>query len=242
MRWFRADLHIHSVLSPCGDLDMSPARIIHEAKKKKLDIIGITDHNTTGHAQVMIEIGKKEGITVFPGVEICTKEEIHCLAFFESIEKTKQFQEYIDLYLPDVKNRPDKFGEQLLVNEKEEILEEIEILLINCIKQNVNEVEREVHNLDGTFIPAHINRQSNGIISQLGFIPDDLNTDALELTDLKQEKNLVHSKNIPLIVNSDAHIPEKIGSIYTSYYMYEPSFIEWKLALKQNGNRKIRVE
>ena len=242
MRWYRADLHIHSVLSPCGDIDMSPVRIIHEAKMKKLDIIGITDHNTTGHAELMVELGKKEGITVFPGAEICTKEEIHCLVFFENIEKTKRFQKYIELYLPDIKNLSDKFGEQYLVNEKEEILEVVDYLLINAIEQNITEVEQETHRLEGVFIPAHIDRKSNGILSQLGFIPEDLVIDALELYDYKNVNRLSLSDQVTCITNSDAHVPYDIGSRVTNYMMYKPSFAEWKLALKQKGNRKTRVE
>ncbi len=245
MHWFRADLHIHSVLSPCGDLDMSPARIIQEAKSKNLDIIGITDHNSTLHANVMIELGKKEGITVFPGVEVNTREEIHCLAFFENAENTKKFQEYLERNMPEIKNIPERFGAQLIVNENEEILKEVENLLIAGLSVSIEEVETEVHRLNGIFIPAHVDRQMNGIYAQIGFIPDDLKIDAFEvsatvkLSDLLEKRKELNNK--VLITNSDAHYTNQIGQACTEYYMNEPTFSEWVKTLNSEGNRKFRM-
>lgn len=245
MQWYRADLHIHSVLSPCGDLDMSPARIIEEAKKKKLDIIGITDHNSTLHANVCIELGKKNGISVFPGVEINTQEEIHCLAFFENIEHTNKFQEFIDAHLPHIKNKPERFGMQLVVNENEEILEEVENLLIVGLSASIEETEHMTHNLGGIFIPAHVNRQVNGIYSQIGFLPDDLVIDAIELRSPVNLKEIYAKRSDlklhQLITNSDAHNLHQIGETYTEYYLQEPTFKEWSQAIKGLNNRKIRI-
>jgi PHP family Zn ribbon phosphoesterase len=244
MRWYRADLHIHSVLSPCGDLDMSPVRIIHEAKNKKLDIIAITDHNHTGHANLMMNLGLSEGIVVFPGVELNTREEIHCLAFFENIGKTEEFQQYLNAHYTEFDNQPNKFGHQLIVNEQEEILKEVNHLLITGLTAGINEIEKKVHQLDGVFIPAHIDRKSNSILTQLGFIPDDLFVDALELSYRPDSNSKLFDKpNIKsqtIIFNSDAHIPENIGKTFTEYYMQAPTFNEWKRALKEEGNRKIR--
>jgi PHP family Zn ribbon phosphoesterase len=246
MRWYRADLHIHSVLSPCGDLDMSPARIIHEAKSQNLDIIGITDHNHTGHARLMIELGAKKGIRVFPGVEINTREEIHCLAFFENIGKTEKFQDYLNSHMSAIKNKPDKFGHQLLVNEKEEILEQIECLLITSLTCSINEAEKTVHQLDGIFIPAHIQRKSNSIYTQLGFLPDNLTIDAIEITAGKELSELYSTKpelkDYSIVLNSDAHCPGQIGSQVTNYYLDAPSFAEWKMALQGINNRKIGLK
>lgn len=246
MHWFRADLHIHSVLSPCGDLDMSPVRIIQEAKNKKLDIIGITDHNSTLHADVLIELGKKEGITVFPGVEVNTREEVHCLAFFENAESTKSFQKFINQNLPNIKNKPERFGEQLIVNENEEILSEVESILILGLKVSIEEVEKEVHRLKGVFIPAHIDRAMNGIYAQMGFLPDDLNIDAFEVSASVNLSELLKKrtelKNNILITNSDAHYPDDIGRVVTEYYMRAPSFNEWIKTLKVEGGRKIRMK
>jgi 3',5'-nucleoside bisphosphate phosphatase len=246
MRWYRADLHIHSVLSPCGDLDMSPVRIIHEAKNHNLDIIGITDHNHTGHAKLTIELGEKEGIQVFSGVEINTREEIHCLAFFENIGKTEKFQDYINSCATRIENKPEKFGHQLLVNEKEEILEQIEWLLISSLTCSIDEVEKKVHQLDGVFVPAHIQRKSNCIYTQLGFLPDNLIIDAIEITDCTRLSDLYSTrpelKDYSIILNSDAHYPQQIGSQYSNYYLKEPSFVEWKMALQGINNRKVSLK
>jgi 3',5'-nucleoside bisphosphate phosphatase len=244
MKWYRADLHIHSVLSPCGDLDMSPVRIIQEAKRKKLDIIAITDHNATHHAPLMVELGKKEGILVLPGVEINTREEVHCLVFFEDLKNVGKFQKFIDEKLPKIRNNADKFGLQLIVNEKEEIVKEIEYLLVLAIDASIEEVEQRVHSLGGVFIPAHIDRQANGIYSQIGFIPDSLKIDALEVSNFNFLKPSVMEQirgKFPLISNSDAHIPENIGTKYTEYYLEEPTFSEWLKALKRTSGRKIKT-
>ncbi|MBN1117707.1 MAG: PHP domain-containing protein [Bacteroidales bacterium] len=245
MRWFRADIHIHSVLSPCGDLDMSPARIIHEAKNKKLDIIGITDHNSTKHAELMMKLGEKAGIKVIPGIEVNTLEEIHCLAFFENIEKTKAFQDFIDQKLVKIENVPDKFGQQLLVNEKEEILEEEKWWLNSTISATVNEVEEKVHKLAGVFIPAHVLRPSNGIYSQIGFIPQNLLVDAIEISSSTLNSGVYRSKkdleNYTIITGSDAHYPHIVGSSLTKFFLSKPTLNEIRMALKNKGGRKTRL-
>ena len=245
MNWYRADLHIHSVLSPCGDLDMSPVRIIQEAKAKKLDIIGITDHNSTLHAESMLKLGQQAGIVVFPGAEVTTREEVHCLTFFENIEKTKEFQQFIDSHTVAIKNKPERFGYQLLVNSKEEILDTVESLLIVGLDATINEIEQEVHRLDGVFIPAHVNRASTSIFSQMGFIPEDLDIDAIEYSAAVTENELLEKRKelaaYSLISNSDAHYPNQLGQRVTSYFMNEPSFSEWKKALKGIDGRKIKV-
>ncbi len=245
MRWYRADMHIHSVLSPCGDLDMSPVRIIHEAKIKGLDIIAITDHNASDHARLMIELGKQTGITVFPGLEVNTQEEVHCLALFENIEKTEMFQEYIDKNLPDIMNCPEKFGHQVVVNESEEIVAEKKKLLLSGVMVGISEVEKKVHELDGIFIPAHVDRKRNSIFSQIGFIPEDLKIDAIEISSNVDFKEFLNTKpalrKYAAITNSDAHYPENIAKSSTLYYMQEPTFVEWKKSLGCLGNRKIKL-
>lgn len=245
MKWYRADLHIHTVLSPCGDLTMSPARIIFEAKNKNLDIIGVTDHNSTLHARLMVELGQKYGITVIPGVEVNTSEEVHCLAFFENTDNTEMFQNYISEHLNHVDNQPDKFGMQLVVNEKEEILDEVRPLLIASINAGIDEVEKKVHELGGIFIPAHVNRQMNGIYSQIGFLPGYLSFDAVEITGNQSCSDIVDLYPelgfYTVIKNSDAHYPECIGSAFTEYLLEKPTFTEWVKAVHKKDGREVRV-
>jgi 3',5'-nucleoside bisphosphate phosphatase len=232
MDTYKADLHIHTVLSPCGDLEMSPKNIIGKAKEKGLDIIGITDHNSTKHCELAEKIGKANGIFVMKGAEVTTKEEVHCLAFFESIQALNEFQAYLELHLPDIPNNPDYFGYQVVVDEDENILETIEKLLISALDQSIDQLEKKIHQLGGIFIPAHVNRSKNSLISQLGFVPTDLKVEALEISKhITREKFLEENKylkNHRFIQSSDAHYIENIGDVYTSFTLKELSFKEIK--------------
>lgn len=223
---------------------MSPVNIVKEALKKRLDIIGITDHNSTRQAKLVRELGQEQGLFVLCGAEVATKEDVHCLTFFPDDKALKEFQVYLDRHLPDIKNNTDTFGYQVCVNRKENIVFEEERLLISGINQSIDEVEEMVHGLNGIFIPAHINRKSYGIISQLGFVNFDLNYDALELSKhIKVEdfkKQNAYLKDEVFIQNSDAHLPDDIGVIFTNFEMKTRSFDEIKLALQNIEGRGVQ--
>ena len=237
---------MHTVLSPCGDLEMSPANIVRKASERGIDILGITDHNSTLHAPLIKELASREGIMVLMGAEVTTKEEVHCLCFFENEELLSQFQEYLNQHLPNIPNDPDRFGYQVVVNEEEEITDEIDCLLISGLNQGIEEIEKKVHALNGLFIPAHINKTVNSIISQLGFLPPDLKVDALEISQhttksefLKKNKYL---KNYNFIQSSDAHYIDNIGNAWTNFFMERRSFEEIKMALAGIDGRKIEIK
>jgi len=243
MREFRADLHIHTVLSPCGDLEMSPAKIIAAALLNRIDIIGITDHNSTRHCSIIKKIAEDHGIFVLQGAEITTKEEIHCLAFFENNETLDIAQDFLDKNLPDIKNDPLKFVYQVQIDENELIVYEEEKLLINAISKSLEEVESFVHGLGGIFIPAHVDRPKNSIFSQIGFIPDDLKVDALEVSGKSPISNF-RTKHPELmkyrmISGSDAHYPGDIGSCCTFFTMEEICFREIRMTLAHINGRYI---
>jgi PHP family Zn ribbon phosphoesterase len=242
MKKFRADLHVHSVLSPCGDLDMSPTKIICEARKKNIDILGISDHNSTLHCRLMMELGKEEGIFILPGAEINTKEEIHCLAFFENADITDEFQVFLNQHLPFVPNKKELFGQQFVVDRNEAIVKEIDNLLVTGLDADIYAVVNEVKRLRGIFIPAHIDRPYNSILSQLGFIPPDLQFDALEVSariGVSAFRNL-HPEfaQLTLITNSDAHHPDYLGRATTNFRIEELTFKEIKMALRNELQRK----
>jgi PHP family Zn ribbon phosphoesterase len=233
---YRADLHIHTLLSPCGDLAMSPANIIAAACKKGLDIIGISDHNSTRQAPLIQQLGAEKGIFVLCGAEVTSREEAHCLCFLPDEPTRLIFQDYLDAHLPPVMNKPDDFGYQVCVDIAEQIVFEEERLLISALNQSIEDIEAKVHALGGIFIPAHINRPRYSIISQLGFVPSDLNVDALELSRHHtisgfKEKN-AYLANYPFIQSSDAHYIEDVGSVFTNLQMAHRSFDEIKKALK----------
>lgn len=245
MKSFRTDLHIHTVLSPCGDLEMSPACIVSLACKRGLDIIGITDHNSTKQCQLVSKLGRRLGLTVIAGCEMTSREEVHCLGFFEDFDALSEFQDYLDQHLTFILNDSDLFGYQLVVDEGENILEEQENYLGTSLDVSIEEVEQKVHELSGIFIPAHIDRPRNSLYSQLGFFPPELKVDALQISKLADE-NVVREKykissDITLVKFSDAHYPEDLGKTFTIFEMEEPSFEELRKALLGLDGRSVRI-
>jgi len=152
---FRADLHIHTVLSPCGDLEMSPINIVNKAKDRGLDIIGVTDHNSTLHGALVRKLAEEKGIYTLTGVEVTSREEVHCLAFFENDLLLEEFQQYIDKAIMRIPNNVEKFGYQVVVDEDEQIIEQVEHLLIVSINRSIEEIEQKVHELGG-ILSLHI--------------------------------------------------------------------------------------
>jgi 3',5'-nucleoside bisphosphate phosphatase len=248
MQQYRADLHVHTLLSPCGDLEMSPANIVEAAALRNIKILGIADHNTTKHGPLIKKLAEKKGIFTLCGAEVTTKEETHCLAFFENNEILGVFQQYLEAHLPDIKNNPKYFGHQVVIDEDEMIVEEVEKLLISGLNQSLNQVEKKVHELNGIFIPAHIDRAKYSLISQLGFVPPDINADAFEISKFTTKEEMVkkfpYLKDFSFIRSSDAHYPNQIGSSTTIFEMEEVSFEEIRRALREgrvvieNGRRK----
>ena len=219
----KADLHNHTLLSPCGNLEMTPAAIVAKAKELNIDILGISDHNTTRQAALVKELAEREGIFVLQGAEVNTREEIHCLCFLPSEKELTQFQDYIDRYMPDIPNRPGLFGDQVQINEKEEIVYEEKRLLLSAIDQSIEEVEKEKHRLGGMFIPAHINRKLYGLCTQIGFFPQELQVDALELFPLMPTPEDL-PPHIRIIQDSDAHNLDEMGQRTNMFDLEEVSF------------------
>lgn len=215
----KADLHIHTTLSPCGDIEMTPVAIIAKAKEMGLDIIGITDHNSTLQAREIRRVGALAGVVVLCGAEITTREEVHVLAFVDSDDSLDKLQEWLTNNLIVVPNNPDIFGYQLVVNQNEDVIYQEDNLLIGAIDKSIEEVEEFVHSLGGVFIPAHIDKQQNSVISQLGFLPTHLNVDALELSsrttieEFKKRNSYLATNTF--IQSSDAHYVDDIGKVYT---------------------------
>ena len=245
MKTYRADLHIHTVLSPCGDLEMSPDVIVARATAMHLDIIGITDHNSTMQCQVISKMGAASSIVVISGVEITTKEEVHCLAFFETEKQLKIFQKYLDENLPDIRNDVNRFGHQVAVDADNNIIFTEERLLISALNQSIDEVEAKVHSLDGLFIPAHIDKTRFSVIQQLGFLPPDLKVDALEVSPFCNENDFLRThtelSRYTLISGSDAHYPAQIGNRVTLFELEAPGFSEIKNALLAAEAGKIKI-
>ena len=236
---FNADLHIHSVLSPCGDIDMSPSAIVATAKERGLDIIGITDHNSTLNAAVTQRLGEKVGLHVMMGAEVTTREEVHCLGFMPTVEKLAEFQAFLDSRVVWFENDVDKFGYQLVVDEDENVLEQVPHLLINALDLPILELQQKVYELGGIFIPAHIDRPSFSLSSQLGFVPEGLCFHAMELSYHCRKNGYQFLKDCPwfggynFIQSSDAHFIADIAKIHSELDMPCFSFDNLKTALRQ---------
>lgn len=238
MRIFKADLHIHSCLSPCGDLDMSPKAIVKESKKKDLNIIAICDHNSAENVSAAVRAGKEEGICVIPGLEICSKEEVHLLALFNDEVDALKMQDVIYENLEGT-NRPEIFGDQIVANEYDEVEGINDRLLIGATRLSIYEIEAAIHRLGGICILSHVDRPSYSIFSQLGFIPKDLKVDAIEISGKIQDrvKSLVHK--YPVIYSSDAHFLNDIGRKHTEFYMEKAEFPEICMALRGEMGRRV---
>ncbi len=243
-----ADLHIHTQLSPCASLEMSPDRIIERALAKGISSIGITDHNTTLQCQVVRELGAEAGVEVIMGAEVTSKEEVHCLVFLPDDESLQKFQVFLELHLPPIINDPKRFGYQVVVDRHNNIVYEEPKLLISALDVSLDTLISTVHDLGGLAIPAHVDRQRFGLIGQLGFVPADLQADALEFSAATDRKRFLERypglKRFPLISGSDAHDPVQIGTRTTSFDNDKTDFLflkklltKWRI--KENLSTKL---
>jgi len=168
-----ADLHIHSCLSPCGDDEMTPGNILGMAVVKGLDMAAIADHNTALNLPAAKTIADAYGILLIPAIEITTREEVHMLGYFPDVDTAVAFGEMLKGHLPKRKNKPSLFGEQRIMNDDDEIIGYEDALLIGATDLPLSECARLVREYSGVPVPAHINRGSNGLLVNLGMMPDD---------------------------------------------------------------------
>lgn len=213
---FFYDLHIHSDLSPCADKDMTPNNIVNMAYIKGLNIISITDHNSVKNYLAIKKIAQERNIELIPAMEISSKEEVHLLCYFKNYNDAKKVDKIIYDSLPNIKNNAKIFGEQNIINEKDEVIGQVDKLLLNSSNYSISEIFDIVKKNDGIVIPAHVDRQSFGILGVLGFIPEELNIDYIEVYNEKMiDEKILNKFNI--IKNSDAHklsdISERINCL-----------------------------
>lgn len=241
-REFKVDLHIHTCLSPCADLTMIPSALIKEAKKKNLDGIGICDHNSTENVAAVKKVGEREGLKVFGGIEISSREEAHILAYFDDDESLLQMQKTIYNNLSG-ENDASYFGEQLVADENDKFIESNDRLLIGSTDLPVSKIVQLTHSLGGVSVASHIDRESYSLIGQLGFIPEGLPLDALEVSyQHNQNKNIdIQSFGLPLVTSSDAHYLSDIGRSFTTFFLGELSFTEMVMAFQGVKGRKVTI-
>lgn len=208
------DLHIHSCLSPCGDDDMTPYNLVNMAKIFGYDIIALTDHNSCLNCASAIRVGEKAGITVVPGMELCTSEEIHAVCLFPDVNIAMAFSEYVKSTMPPVKNKEKIFGNQFVMDEADGIIGKEELLLTTASGISIDYLPEIIAEYGGVCYPAHIDRESYSIISALGDFSPDLQVNCFELTPKADAgyyyENYPAAKNKILIRSSDAHYLENM--------------------------------
>jgi len=240
---FRCDLHIHTCLSPCADLDMYPTALVERAVAEGLDVIGICDHNASENVRYVIEAAREKPLHVFPGMEISSREEAHVIALFENMDGLLRLQGVVYTALSG-SNREEIFGCQAIVNASDEVEGFNDRLLIGSIDLSLRDIVETVHALSGIAIAAHIDRESFSVLGQLGFIPHDIRFDALEIsrrTGLKEaRKRYPDLAGYPFIESSDAHFIRDIGEGATRIFMKEPSLSELKMAIEGREGRYVK--
>ncbi|MFH1006143.1 MAG: PHP domain-containing protein [Candidatus Latescibacterota bacterium] len=239
---FRVDLHIHTGLSPCADAGMVPTAIIEKAKEQKLDGIGICDHNSAENVVAVRKAGARAGVQVLGGMEITSREEVHVMGFFQEHAALFDMQEIVYENLPG-KNDQSVFGEQIVVDEHDRIVGASDRLLIGATDLSVDQIVASIHRLGGVAIASHIDRESFGIIGQLGFVPPELPLDALELSSRCRSSEAVDywKYGLPLVTFSDAHYPSDMGGACTTFVLDTPSVAEVVRTLRGRRGRKKRI-
>jgi 3',5'-nucleoside bisphosphate phosphatase len=224
------DLHIHSALSPCAEKDMTPNNIVNMAAMKGLDIIALTDHNSGANLDAARRCAEKAGLLFIPGMEVETAEEVHLVCLLPDIANALELNRHVSGALPAIENREDIFGSQLIMDENDIVTGEEKQMLITATRLTVDEIYLLVRSLGGIVIPAHVDRPSYSIISNLGIIPENLQIRNLEITRNCDKYSFKAARpeldRFCLIKSSDAH---SLGDI-----LERESFLELEALTVQN--------
>ncbi len=245
MHHYRAELHVHTVLSPCAEVEMIPPFIVQTAHEMGINLLAITDHNATANIPAVIKAARGSGIHILPGMELQTREEVHLLCLFDTLEQASSWQKIVDASLPNLPNDPEHFGEQFVVDATGDFIRRDKRLLINSTQLSLNEAVDLVHQLDGLAIPAHINRKAFGLIQMLGFIPPDIPFDAVEIsrhvTPEAYIPTLPFGLSLPLIQSGDVHrLEEFLGRMI--FDLEEPSVREIRKAFQGIDARTYKID
>ena len=243
LRTFRSDLHIHTCLSPCGELEMSPQAIVRTCLEKELDLIAVCDHNSAENVEGVRKAAESTDLTILPGMEVTTVEEVHILAIFDEQEQVMKLQEDVYGQLLPGENDDDLFGIQVVANELDEVEKIVHKLLIGGTTLSLDNLVERIHGLGGLVICSHIDRESYSIVGQLGMIPEHLPIDALEVSPRSDVRDMRSqcpgAEHFPLITSSDAHRLDEIGKSCTVFSLEEPNVCEIRKAFKNVDGRKI---
>ncbi len=242
MNLYRAELHVHTVLSPCAGVEMIPPVIVDTALAKDINLIAITDHNTTANIGAVMEAARGTGLTVLPGMELQTQEEVHVLCLFDGLEQAEAWQRSVDSRFGELPNDIDHFGEQFVVDATGEFIRREERLLITNVELSLEDAVAEVNALGGLVIPAHVERRAYGLLAILGFA-----SPIFETLEISKHVSVVEAcerfpelKKFPLLQSGDVHyLDDFIGVM--EFEMRAPTVSEIRKAIRGEGGRGMRI-
>lgn len=243
MRTYRAEMHVHTVLSPCAEVEMIPPLIVAQALELGLDLIAITDHNASANVTAVQQAAAGSDLVVLPGMEVQTSEEVHVLCLFDHLEQLLAWQERVDTVLPPLENDAEHFGDQFIVDETGDFLRREPRLLLTSASLTFEQVLQEVRDLGGLAIPAHVDRKAFGLIANLGFVPPWAPVEALEISRHvpagEARRRFPQLGNYPLIQSGDVHrLNEFLG--VNEFTMRAPTVAEIRRALhREEGCQHI---
>jgi predicted metal-dependent phosphoesterase TrpH len=242
VREFKADLHLHTCLSPCGEPEMVPTAIVDQVKAVGLDMIAICDHNSVENVLAVSKAGERISVAVVPGIEITTREEVHILGLFRSERTLAAVQSLMDENLPG-ENDAAAFGPQVVVDDRDQPVELNTKLLIGATVLTLEEVVDAIHGLEGLAIASHVDREGFGLIGQLGFVPPGLELDALEVSPRASQSEWDRKfAAYPVVTSSDAHRLADIGKSRTTFMARQASLDEFEMALHRQDGRRVVVQ
>jgi len=243
VRRFRADLHIHTALSPCASDEMTPPAIVKAAADEGLRMIAVCDHNTSGNAAA-VQRAAGGDLAVIAGMEVTTAEEVHVLGLFPHADAAAAAAGEVKATLPDVGEGRRMLGGQTLMDERGNTVGTEAKLLADASGFALSEAVEMIRRHDGLVVASHVDRPSFGLIGQLGIFPEDVRFDAVELTKvgpMAAQSHALLPPGVAVVASSDAHFLEDVGLRWTELEMEEATFAELRLALAGEGGRECSV-
>ncbi len=244
MRRYVADLHVHTVLSPCAAVEMTPRNIVWHAARNGVDIVAITEHNAGDNVPAALEAAKGTDVTVLPGMEVETKEEVHVLALFAKPRQLFAWEKVVAAHRSGRMNDADKFGAQFVVDAEDNLVAVKEELLLASLSLTLAETCEQVAALGGLVIASHVDRPAYSVLSQLGFIPPGVKLTAVEVSRrfsrAEAPKRFPAIANWPVVTASDAHtIDDFLSGPKMAFYLEEPTLAEIRQALYGENSRGV---
>lgn len=246
MQTVLADFHIHSLLSPCAEVEMTPHHVLLRAAAAGLGALALTDHNASANLPAAIQAAEQYGIKVFPGMEVECREEAHIVVLFDKMRQMAAWQKVVDAHMSGLDNRPERFGAQFIVDAEDNFVAEEHRMLLGPLRLTAEQVVQQVNQLGGLCIAAHVDKPSFSLLMNLGFLPPELGLAAAEISrlhleELTERKLAPRLANLPYVTDSDAHMMQDfLNGPKNELTVENLTLAELRLALAGTKGRSIR--